>query len=334
VRSGRARRRALGIDPDRRRRRDAPRRAPFNTVTGFPSKRVSSWLFGDGASLLTAASLALNAVNGGITPLDSVLGAAAAERGDGGSVGFRVARRFGARYAAEFSLDYASTPLEFTAKTVDGIEASRSTFVTAWRALFATGPFTSPNVTATTDLHQSGGHQLLTTGVLTVDLVTRGRLIPYVAGGAGILSNRGDAPSATVNGNYTFAVPVGGATAPINETDTVTLRVAQRDHDAVGVFGGGVRYAASPRWGIRGDVRVHAGGGKVDSLIDASPSVANLTPSVFLASTRNPSVQFVNNTSIPAQSTLSGPAITSLRTFTGSGSAIRTNITGGVYVRF
>jgi hypothetical protein len=45
-------------------------------------------------------------------------------------------------------------------------------------------------------------------------------------------------------------------------------------------------------------------------------------------------VQFVNNTSNPSQSTLSGPAITSLRTFTGSGTAIRTNITGGIYLRF
>jgi len=308
-----------------------PAATPFTTRFGTVSRAESSWMFGDGASLLNATNIALRAINGQITPLDSVLGVATGSRGNGGSAGFRVARRFGPRYAAEFSFDYAATPLEFTAKTVDGIEATRSTFITAWRGLLATGPFVNTNVTATTDLHRSAGHQLLTTGALTVDLTTHGRLVPYVVGGAGIVSNRGDAPVATVTGNYAFSV---GGLFPINETDRVTVRLVPRDHEAVGVFGGGVRYAVSPRWGIRGDVRAHVGGGKLDTLVDATPSVSTLAPAFFIASATIPSIQFSNNPSTGTPSTLSGPAINGLKTFSGSGTAIRTNVAAGVYFRF
>ena len=156
----------------------------FSTViVGRPSRRESSWFFGDGATLLNSVNTALRA-NGQITPLDGALGAAAVTRGAGAGAGARIARRFGARYAAEFSFDYAATPLEFTGKTVDGIEASRGTFVNAFRGLFATGPFSINSVTATADLTKSAGHQLLSTGVLTVDLLTHGRFVPAVAGGA------------------------------------------------------------------------------------------------------------------------------------------------------
>ena len=303
----------------------------FTTVAaGRPSRRESSWLFGDGATLLNSVNSALRAANGQITPLDSVLGAAAVTRGAGAGVGGRIARRFGARYAAEFSFDYAATPLEFTGKTVDGIEASRGTFVSAFRGLFATGPFSVNGVTASADLTKSAGHQLLSTGVLTVDLVTHGRFVPYVAGGAGVVTNRGGAPVATLNGNYSVAI-VG--TFPINETDKVTVRVGPRSHDTVGVFGGGVRCALSPRWGIRADVRALAGGGKVDTLVDASPSVTVQTFPTFIASATSPSVQFSNNSGTN-QSSLSGPAINGLKTFTASGSTIRTNIAAGVYWRF
>jgi hypothetical protein len=303
----------------------------FSTVVlGRPSRRESSWFFGDGATLLNSVNTALRASNGQITPLDGVLGAAAVTRSSGAGAGVRIARRFGARYAAEFSFDYAATPLEFTGKTVDGLEASRSTFVSAFRGLFATGPFSVNSVSATDDLTKSAGHQLVSAGVLTVDLVTHGRVVPYVAGGAGVVTNRGGAPVATLNGNYNVAI-VG--VFPINETDKVTVRVGSRSHDVVGVFGGGVRCALSSRWGIRADVRALAGGGHVDTLVDASPSVTVQTLPTFIASATSPSVQF-SNSSTTNQSSLSGPAISGLKTFTGRGSAIRTNVAAGVYWRF
>jgi hypothetical protein len=309
-----------------------PVATPFTTFVGTTSRRESSWLFGDGASLLNSVNAALRA-NGTITPLDSVIGAAAARRGNGGAVGFRVARRFGARYAAEFAFDSASAPLKFTSAAIVGIGTTHDSFVTAFKGLLATGPFSVSNVSATTDLKDSRGSQLITTGVLTVDLLTHGRFIPYVAGGAGVVNNRGDAPSATLTGTYAFSLSIPGLNVPFNETDRVIVRVAPRSRDAVGVFGGGLRYTVSPRWGIRADLRAHVGGGKVDTLVDATPTAVSQTPSLPIASGTSPSIQFSNNQSL-APTTLSGPAISGLRTFTASGTAIRTNITGGVYFRF
>src|SRR5262245_13237755 len=305
-----------------------PAGTPFTTIApGFSSLRVVSWLFGNGTTFLNQVNAALRS-SARITALDGVLGSAAASREDGGSFGFRVARRFGSRYAAEFGFDVAQTPLRLTGAASTGIEATRGSFVTAFNGLLGTGPFTNVNVTATADVNRGSGHQILTTGVMTVDLLTHGRLIPFVAGGGGVISN-GDSPGVTVLGNYAFSI-VG--VVPIHETDRVAVRVTENDHSTVGVFGGGIRYAASPRWGVRMDVRAIAGGGKTDTIVDATPSVVTGTPAGVIFSSTAPSIQF---SSVPSVFTsLSGPAISSLRTFTGSGSAVRTNLTGGVYFRF
>ena len=306
-----------------------PAGTPFTTIALTQSRRVSSWLFGDGTALINGAN-SLLAPLAKITPLDSVLGSAAAGRGSGGAVGLRVTRRLGSRYSAEFSLDYTRTPLTFTEEALDGIEASRSTFVSGFRGLFISGPSQNPNVTATTTLTGSARSELLATGVFGVDLVTRGRLIPFVVGGGGVVHSGGDAPTAELVGNYAFPL---GTLPGINETDRVTIRVATRANAPVGVFGGGVRYAASARWGIRGDVRFLAGGGTHDVLIDAAPSVVPSTPGVVLITPPNPNSAVFSSASTIAGS-LAGPAISGQRTFTASGFSIRTNIAGGVYLRF
>jgi hypothetical protein len=302
--------------------------ASFTTLAGSQSRRESSWLFGDGAALLNSVNTVL-APTAKITPLDSVIGSAAASRGSGAGGGFRLTRRFGSRYSAELNVDYTRTPLTFTQKALDGIEASRSTFITAFTGLFRSGPSQNPTVTATVTTTESADYELLTTGVFGVDLTTRGKLVPYVVGGGGIAHSGGDAPVTTLLGNYAFTV---AGFPGINETDRVTIRIATRANSPVGVFGGGVRYAASPRWGIRGDVRFLAGGGTHDVLIDASPSVVTSTPGVILISPTNPSAVFSSSTT--ATPSLSGPAISGLRTFDASGSSVRTNIAAGVYLRF
>jgi hypothetical protein len=307
-----------------------PGGTPFTTAFGFPSRREATWLFGDGAQLLNDVNAALRAT-GRITALDPVLGSAAASRGSGGSAGFRLARRLGSRYAAEFALDYARAPLTFDQQALDAIETSRSSFVTAFRGLLATGPFTNSNVTSTADIRKGSGHQVLTTGVLTVDLVTRGRLIPYVSGGGGVVTAAGNNPTAAITGTYSFSI---AGVAPINETDHITLRVVDRGRSGVAVFGGGIRFAASPRWGVRVDVRASAGGGKTDTVVDASPAIVTGSPAGFIASATNPSVQFSTVPGTTLLSNLSGPAINGLKTFSTSGSAVRTNVAAGIYWRF
>jgi hypothetical protein len=304
--------------------------APYTAITGFPSRFESSWLFGDGAALINQVNTLLSPSTK-ITPLDPVIGSAAGSRGSGGSVGVRVTRRFGSRYSAEFNVDYTRTPLTFTEEALDGIEASRASFVSAFIGLFRSGPSQNPNVTATTTLTEGSRSELLTTGVFGVDLMTSGRLIPFVVGGGGVVHSGGDDPTAALLGNYAFPL---GTVSRIDETDRVTIRLAKRDNAPVGVFGGGVRYAASPRGGIRGDVRFLVGGGTPDVLIDASPSGTAVTPGVALITPPTAGVSAVFSSARTIPSTLSGPAISGLRTFTASGSAIRTNIAGGVYLRF
>jgi hypothetical protein len=307
-----------------------PAATPFTALAGSQSRRVSSWLFGDGASLLNSVNTTL-APGSKLTAIDPVILGSAASRGNGANFGFRVARRFGSRYFAEGTVDFANTPLTFSEKALDGMEASRSTFISAFRGLFISGPSPNPTVTATATITEGSGHELLTTGVFGVDLVTHGKLIPYVVGGAGVANRSGDLPSVTITGNYTFPIPIPGV-APINETDKMTIRVAQDANAAVGVFGGGFRYEGSPRWGIRGDVRLNIGGGSSDVLIDATPAVVTGTPGIILISPTNPSAVFSTSTAI--NSSLTGPAISGLKTFTGSGSSLRTNVVGGIYFRF
>jgi len=310
-----------------------PVATPLSTLPfSQPSRRISSWFFGDGTALINSVNATL-APGSRLTAIDPVITSSSASRDNGGSFGFRLVRRFGSRYFAEGAVDFSNTPLRFSQEALDGIEASRSTFVTAFRGLFISGPSANPNVTATVDLHEGSGREVITTGVFGIDLLTHGRFIPYVVGGAGLAHATGDQPSATLTGNYGFPIPVPNFT-PINETDKLTIRLVREDNAAVGVFGGGFRYATSARWGVRFDVRATVGGGASDVLIDATPSVVTgtTTAGVILVSPTIPSAVF--STTNVASSSLSGPAISGLKTFSGSGSSLRTNIVGGVYIRF
>lgn len=309
-----------------------PVATPLSTLPfSQPSRRISSWFFGDGTALINSVNATL-APGSRLTAIDPVITSSSASRDNGGNFGFRLVRRFGSRYFAEGAVDFSNTPLRFSQEALDGIEASRSTFVTAFRGLFISGPSANPNVTATVDRHEGSGREVITTGVFGIDLLTHGRFIPYVVGGAGLAHATGDQPSATITGNYTFPIPVPNFT-PINETDTLTIRLAREDNAAVGVFGGGFRYATSARWGLRFDVRATVGGAS-DVLIDAAPSVVtgSTTTGVILVSPTIPSAVF--STTNVTSSSLSGPSISGLKTFSGSGSSLRTNIVGGVYIRF
>ena len=139
--------------------------APFLTTTGRPSRRESSWYFGDGALLLNQLSAAISffpAVER-VAPLDTVLTTSAAERQSGGSFGMRVSRLINSRFTAEASVDYSLGRLDMTSASLAGIEASRRSFASTWTAVFGVTPFLTPNVTSVSTIHNSEGHQLLTT---------------------------------------------------------------------------------------------------------------------------------------------------------------------------
>jgi hypothetical protein len=311
----------------------------FTTATGLPSRRESSWYFGDGA-LLVNQMYAARGVSARITALDPLLTSAAAQRQNGASVGVRVGRHITSRYTAEFSVDYSRAELTMSDSAQAGIEASRASFLSAFSVPLPAGqvglaPVLTATSTATVD--QQRGRQVFTTGALNINLKTAGKIIPYVTVGGGVVINSGDTPSATLAGNYRIAGPPGSQLAGVvvhNETDTVNVRYSIEPHAFVGVVGGGLTYAVSSHWGVRLDIRAHISRNSISNLVDANPSVATLTPPTVLVIPANPAVQFSSNPSTGAQSSLGGPPLNGFQTFGGSGTHVQINIVPGFFWRF
>jgi hypothetical protein len=314
------------------------------------SRRESSWYFGDGAILfnqvaaaLAASSVAMTApFPGRIITLDPVLGKSLGERRGGGSVGARVSRVLTPRLSAELSVDYSLARLQIAQANSDAIEATRASFISAFGGLITSNPSrVLKSLTSTATLENGGGRELFTSGALIINLKTAGHIIPYAAVGASLISTTGTMPSATLKGNYQFSNPSG---SPINETDTVTVRDARDERTVAGILGGGVKYHVGPRWGIRLDARVSLGKNTASTVLDATPNVAlGLLPAGRGLLNADPTIQFSNNSSDPvtalgvtaiAASTLTGPAVTGVRTFSGSGVSSQMNITAGIFWRF
>ena len=321
--------------------------AVFTTATTNPlpppeSRREPSWYFGDGALLFNQAVAALGQLPGRIVPLDPVLGRSLGERRSGGNIGMRVSRVLTPRLSAEFGVDYGFARLRITPANRDALEATRASFIPAFTGMITFNPNRVLNsVTSTAALEDGGAREVVSSGALLVKLRTSGAIIPYATLGVGLVSVMGGMPSAAVRGNYQFRLPGG---PPINETDNVTVSDDRGRHRAAGILGGGVKYDVSSRWGLRFDARVIISKTTASTALDASPDVAlGLTPVGRGVLGGNPSIQFTNNSTDPvtalgvtavAASTLTGPAVTGARTFTGSGAESRTNIAFGVFWRF
>lgn len=320
-----------------------PAGASFTTVVGGSSRHASTWYFGDGAALLNQINAAFSTglISGRITALDPVLQSAAARRTRGGSVGFRIGRSLSPRFGVEFTLDAPQGRLKFTDQAIAGIESTRASFLAAWNestGLIASGGrivFINPSVASTATIDDGRARQLFTTGALTVNLATRGRIVPYATVGAGVVTNHGTLPRATLAGSYRFD-SLGALIAyfPVNETDTVTVRVVNaHQHPLTTVFGGGVKLLGSNRWGVRADVRAYISKNTLDVQVDASPRVVvGTAPIGAIASTLFPSIQFSNFSGI--DSTLSGARIDGFTTFSSRGTAVHTTVSVGYFVRF
>jgi hypothetical protein len=309
----------------------------FTTVTARTSRRVSSWFFGDGAALLNDVNNALNVRTARITPLDPFLTRAATDREVGGRFGVRLGYAFTPKISAELNIDATTATLSFSEAMLTGIEASRSSFRTAWLGLISTGNgvvFVEENVSAATIPSDARARQVFTTGTIKVNLRERGRLLPYVSVGGGVVSSAGVKPTIAMVGNYRFASlnVIGPGRFLVNETDTVTISVANRRGFA-SELGGGITIWTSNRSGVRADLRAFVAQNTIDLLLDANPQVALQGATGVIASATTPSVQFANLTS-STRSSLSGPPIERFITFAGSGSQIQIAFSAGYFVRF
>ena len=271
-------------------------------------------------------------VSARIIPLDPVLTRAGLERKNGLNFGARVNRRLTSRLAAEFSVDSVGRTIDLSDDALKGIEATRASFEPIWDGIFATGSglFGNPLTTSTTTLLEGTSvRDTFLTGAVNVTLSKGTRLVPYLTGGAGVRLRSGDLPKPAVSGSYQFAF-LGAA--PFNQSDSVQVHFSGKDTAPVGVFGGGVKYALSPRQGLRADVRVHISPNSIDTLVDTLPNSVLATPPFSIASGTTPSLVFSNTAAV--RSNLTGPAITDLKTFAGSGLDIQTSLTVGYYLRF
>lgn len=305
----------------------------MTTLTGRPSRRVSSWYFGDGALLLNQLSAAFG-TRARMTPLDEALTTAVVRRRPGGSFGLRVGRALNGRFTAEGSLQYHVATLQVTPSALAAIETSRTTFVAAWNDLFLNSPFLTPNVTSLSAVDQGRAWQILAAGTLNIALRRTAAVIPYVALGGGVVTNIGSAPGASLTGRYQ---PRFRGVTPIDETDSVTLRFAVDRHVLVGIIGGGLKYTVSPRWGVRWDARAYLSRNAVHTIVDAHPTVSPPPAGVSFALSFpfNPTVQFAGGNAFTGfQSSLSGPAIEDFRTFSGTGLQTQIAVTTGVFWRF
>lgn len=298
-----------------------------------PSRYASTWYFGDGAALLNQIAAAFLSVRARITPLDQVLTRASLERKNGLNFGARVNRRLTSRLTAEFSVDSSKRTVDLSEDALIGIEAARASFGPTWNGLIATGGnifFTNGRTSSTSTLvNGTSVWETSLTGAVNVALTQGTRLTPHLTAGAGVRMRSGDLPTARLLGAYQFT-DLG--VAPFQQSDDVLVHFAGKDTAPVGVFGGGVKYALSPRQGLRADVRVHVGPSSLDTLVDAQPTWVLGTPTFAVSSTTTPSLVF-SNTSL-MRSNLTGPAIADLKTFTGSGLDIQTRATVGYFLRF
>ena len=249
------------------------------------------------------------------------------------------------RLTAELSVDYSLARLQITQANSDAIEATRASFIPAFTGLLVpSGLAVNVNrvldsVASTAALERGSGRQLSTGGALLINLRTSGDIVPYATVGASLISTIGGMPGATLAGNYQFRA-VG---APLNESDTVTVRDARDVRTVAGILGGGVKYHVSPRWGIRLDARVSLSRNAAGTTLDATPNVVmGGLPAgrlLFLAPT---TIMFSNSTlpvtnqgvTVIGSSTLTGPALTGVHTFSGSGVSSHTNLAAGVFWRF
>jgi hypothetical protein len=296
-----------------------------------PSRRVPTWFLGDGASLINGANDEFG-VAARLVPLDSALGRLGLSGTNAPVMGLRLRRDLTTRWSLDLSTEVWMGATEIDPALLDAVETSRASFDTAFRGLFATGPFGSVNVDADVSVGERTSRELAVIGSVRYHLLT-GSWSPYLTIGGGVLTRIGSLPSITLNGSYRFQVQAAAPTVSFAESDTVTLRFEQAT-GPVGVTGLGLRQHLSPRLGFSIDGRLYVSRETLSLRVDSAPTVTTGTPAGFIESFTTPAVQFSNNASTGRASSLSGTPLNGFKAFTTSGVQMRYAVTAGVFIRF
>jgi hypothetical protein len=281
-------------------------------LQGNSSLHVSSWYFGDGATLLGSSSL------------DPIL-TTPVVKSNGLMFGFRGSRTISRWIAAEFTFDRTGR-LSITKDALATIESARVGFQNAWAPLNVPGNTTSSSVST---ISPYAGHQTFATGAVVINLPKIFKVNPYVTAGAGMLFTGGGTPTVTLSGSY------GGPTAP--ETDTVHLSFTQASNHAFAqVLGAGLKVHLTAHLGIRVDLRGYLYHDPFSTVLDAThTNTANAAWVVRASGAISvPFVQLLTGPGASAYSSLSGPQISGLKTFFGTGTQKQIPLTLGLFWRF
>lgn len=306
----------------------------FTLASGQPSRAVSSWYFGDGAALLNQVLTQFSASAGStfprIVPMDAALTADAARRAGGLVFGARLGRSFTSRLAFELDLErgLASSALDDSVRT--GLQSSSDSFSAAFRGLLNSAPVTSVAVSSTLTVPDVTNHQTRVAFVLRLTVLKGNRVSAHLVGGGGFVSNGGKTPEATLLGRYGFRL---FGSFPMDETDSVVLRITQPKGAAMGVFGAGLTFDLSSRSGLRADVRLQMNSNGDTSVLTSAPAIApqSLVSVLPTSATTSPGLQF--STQPGVRSTLGGPGA-SVTLFSGSGLNSQASFTIALFRRF
>jgi hypothetical protein len=311
-----------------------PAGEPFTSFNGRPSRYQSTWMFGDGSTFLNQVVpqfTGTSTITSRITPLDGVLTSASVSRSRSVSFGARIGRKLTPRLRAEFSIDSTGGSLSIDDAALTRIDATRASYVPVWNGIIATGQglFTNGNVVATTDLENDvSNRQTSLVGAIEIQFWEKPRFVMFATLGGGVVLRSDTLPEATITGLTEFRV-LGGP--QFSERDVVRLHYDADSSVPVFVAGFGGKYFLAANRGIRFDVRLLSSSHGIDTVVNATPSSVPGDP--FALSSATTPTLILSNT--PAtRGSLSGPAITDLKTFTSTGRDFQTSITAGYFFRF
>jgi hypothetical protein len=302
--------------------------APIDTSSPvFPSWRVPSWFFGDGAAFLNNVAAEFG-VSARVTPLDARLRPGGLNDAGAPVLGFRVRRDAGRAYSVEFAVDLLARATAVNDALIQDFAATRQSFEETLRAILPPALFTGFDVSGTAGADSGSSREIAVTVSVNNRLRAFGRFVPYATVGGGVIVQAGALPSATLTARYRFRIQ---DVVPIDETDSLTLRYRQ-ETALVLVAGGGVRRELSERMGLVIDARVLTGPNTTSVRAQASPTSVTGTPAGFVESFTYPNLQFSNNASTGRVSTLSG-SLDDVEVFRG-GWVTRGRVTAGLYFSF
>jgi hypothetical protein len=275
------------------------------------------WYFGDGAELIGLSS-SLDPIFAKSKPIVEP---------QQQMFGFRASRTLTKWIAAEFTFDRGGK-LAITDNALTQIEAARASFKNKWKRLDVAGNTPTSSVST---ISPYGPRQIFTTGALVLNLPEVYKVSPFLTAGAGIVSSSDGMPAVTLVGSY------GGPSAL--ETDTVRLTFAQASHHVFAqVLGGGVKIYVTRHWGFRFDTRAYLYHKPVTILLDANHTDTSDAAWIINATDASGTIvtflQRITGPGLGSYSALSGPSISGLKVFSGSGIQRQIPITVGLFWRF